>query len=79
MPQDTALLNRTLMENIRYGRPDADDAEVWAAARAANCGPFIERLPQGLETVVGDRGVKFSGGQRQRIAIARAFLRTRRS
>ena len=75
VPQDTALLNRTLMENIRYGRPDADDAEVWAAARAANCGPFIERLPQGLETVVGDRGVKLSGGQRQRIAIARAFLK----
>jgi len=75
VPQDTALLNRTLMENIRYGRPDASDEEVWAAARAARCGGFIERLPAGLDTIVGDRGVKLSGGQRQRIAIARAFLK----
>jgi ATP-binding cassette, subfamily B, bacterial len=75
VPQDTALLNRTLMENIRYGRPGASDEEVWEAARAASCGPFIERLPEGLETIVGDRGVKLSGGQRQRIAIARAFLK----
>ena len=75
VPQDTALLNRTLMENIRYGRASASDEEVWEAARAASCGPFIERLPDGLETIVGDRGVKLSGGQRQRIAIARAFLK----
>jgi len=75
VPQDTALLNRTLMENIRYGRPDATDEEVWEAATAARCRSFIENLPQGLETVVGDRGVKLSGGQRQRIAIARAFLK----
>ncbi|MCW2284504.1 ATP-binding cassette subfamily B protein [Rhodoblastus acidophilus] len=75
VPQDTALLNRSLMENIRYGRPGASDVEVWEAARAASCGPFIERLPHGLETIVGDRGVKLSGGQRQRIAIARAFLK----
>ncbi|MGO9389007.1 ABC transporter ATP-binding protein [Rhodoblastus sp.] len=75
VPQDTALLNRTLMENIRYGRPEASDEEVWAAATAARCRPFIENLPEGLETMVGDRGVKMSGGQRQRIAIARAFLK----
>jgi ATP-binding cassette, subfamily B, bacterial len=75
VPQDTALLNRTLLENIRYGRPDATDEEVWEAALAARCRPFIETLPQGLDTVVGDRGVKLSGGQRQRVAIARAFLK----
>jgi ATP-binding cassette subfamily B protein len=75
VPQDTTLFNRTLMENIRYGRPEASDEEVWAAATAARCRPFIESLPEGLETMVGDRGVKLSGGQRQRIAIARAFLR----
>jgi ATP-binding cassette subfamily B protein len=75
VPQDTALLNRTLLENIRYGRPDATDEEVWDAATAARCAPFIENLPAGLETMVGDRGVRLSGGQRQRIAIARAFLK----
>jgi ATP-binding cassette, subfamily B, bacterial len=75
VPQDTALLNRTLLENIRYGRPDATDEEVWEAADAARCRPFIENLPQGLDTMVGDRGVKLSGGQRQRIAVARAFLK----
>ena len=75
VPQDTALLNRTLGENIRYGRPDATDDEVWEAAIAARCRPFIEKLPHGLDTMVGDRGLKLSGGQRQRIAIARAFLK----
>lgn len=75
VPQDTALLNRSLADNIRYGRPDATDDEVWAAAVAARCRPFIENLPDGLETPVGDRGTKLSGGQRQRIAIARAFLK----
>jgi ATP-binding cassette, subfamily B, bacterial len=75
VPQDTALLNRTLMENIRYGRPDATDEEVWDAATAARCKPFIDNMPRGLDTIVGDRGVKLSGGQRQRIAIARAFLK----
>jgi ATP-binding cassette, subfamily B, bacterial len=75
VPQDTGLLNRTLTENIRYGRPDATDEEVWNAAIAARCRPFIQNLPQGLDTVVGDRGLKLSGGQRQRIAIARAFLK----
>jgi len=75
VPQNTALFNRTLAENIRYGRLDATDAEVYEAAGAAQCLSFIEALPQGFDTVVGDRGVKLSGGQRQRIAIARAFLR----
>ena len=75
VPQDTGLLNRTLLENIRYGRPDATDAEVWEAATAARCRPFIESLPHGLDTMIGDRGLKLSGGQRQRIAIARAFLK----
>ena len=75
VPQDTAMLNRTLLENIRYGRPDATDKEVWEAAIAARCRPFIEVLPEGLDTIIGDRGVKLSGGQRQRIAIARALLK----
>ncbi len=63
------------MENIRYGRPDASDQEVLDAAAAARCGDFIDALPNGIATIVGDRGVKLSGGQRQRIAIARAFLK----
>jgi ATP-binding cassette subfamily B protein len=75
VPQDTALLNRTLLENIRYGRPTATDAEVWEAATAARCRPFVETMPLGLDTIVGDHGVKLSGGQRQRVAIARAFLK----
>lgn len=75
VPQDTALLNRSLWDNIRYGRPEATDAEVMEAAESARCLPFIQNLPEGLDTIVGDRGVKLSGGQRQRIAIARAFLK----
>ena len=74
VPQDVSLFHRSIMENIRYGRPDASDDEVLAAAAAARC-DFIEHLPQGMATIVGDRGVKLSGGQRQRIAIARAFLK----
>lgn len=62
-------------ENIRYGRPDATDEEVKAAAEAAGCTGFINAMPQGFATVVGERGVMLSGGQRQRLAIARAFLR----
>lgn len=73
--QDTSLFHRSLMENIRYGRLDATDAEVMAAARLAHCDEFIEKLPQRYQTMVGDRGVKLSGGQRQRIAIARALLK----
>jgi ATP-binding cassette subfamily B protein len=75
VPQDTSLFHRSIMENIRYGRPDASDDEVLAASLAARCHDFIHLLPEGFATVVGDRGVKLSGGQRQRIAIARAFLK----
>ena len=75
VPQDLSLFHRTAMENIRYGRPDASDAEVHDAAVAAKCHDFIEALPAGFATIVGERGVKLSGGQRQRIAIARAFLK----
>jgi ATP-binding cassette subfamily B protein len=75
VPQDISLFHRSVIENIRYGRPDATDEELRAAAVAARCGDFIEDLPEGLDTIVGDRGVKLSGGQRQRIAIARAFLK----
>ncbi len=74
VPQDISLFHRSVMENIRYGRPDATDDEVLDAAFAARC-DFIENLPEGMRTLVGDRGVRLSGGQRQRIAIARAFLK----
>ena len=74
VPQDISMFHRTIMENIRYGRPTASDNEVLRAAIAARC-DFVETLPDGLATTVGDRGVKLSGGQRQRIAIARAFLK----
>jgi ATP-binding cassette, subfamily B, bacterial len=74
VPQDISMFHRTIMENIRYGRPTASDNEVLRAAIAARC-DFVEALPEGLATMVGDRGVKLSGGQRQRIAIARAFLK----
>ncbi len=75
VPQDLSLFHRSAMENIRYGRPDATDGEVIAAADFARCSDFIEALPRGFATIVGDRGLKLSGGQRQRIAIARAFLK----
>lgn len=74
VPQDISLFQRSILENIRYGRPTATDDEVLRAAIAARC-DFVETLPEGLNTMVGDRGVKLSGGQRQRIAIARAFLK----
>ena len=75
VPQDISLFHRTVMENIRYARPDAPEADVLAAAEMANCREFIEALPDGFATMVGDRGVKLSGGQRQRLAIARALLK----
>ena len=75
VPQDISLFHRSIIENIRYGKPEASEDELRAAALAARCGDFIEALPDGLETIVGERGVKLSGGQRQRIAIARAFLK----
>jgi len=75
VPQDITLLHRSVLDNIRYGRPDATDREVRQAAEAARCRAFIEELPKGFDTVVGDRGTRLSGGQRQRIAIARALLK----
>ncbi len=73
--QDVQLFHRSVMENIRYGRPEAPDDEVFEAARAAFADAFIQALPQGYATPVGERGLRLSGGQRQRLAIARAFLR----
>ena len=73
--QDTFLFHGTLGENIRMGNPDADDAAVVEAARAANIQGFIETLPDGYDTLIGEKGIKLSGGQRQRVAIARAILR----
>ena len=73
--QDTYLFHGTVADNLRFGQPDADAREIEAAARAANAHEFIARLPQGYDTVIGERGIKLSGGQRQRIAIARALLR----
>ncbi|ONT22804.1 ABC transporter ATP-binding protein [Burkholderia cenocepacia] len=75
VPQDISPLHRTIYDNIAYGRPDATRDEVLAAARDARCAEFIEAMPEGYDTIVGDRGVKLSGGQRQRIAIARAILK----
>ena len=73
--QDTYLFHGTIEDNLRLGRPDASEAEIVAAARAANAHDFIEALPDGYQTVIGERGARLSGGQRQRIAIARALLR----
>lgn len=75
VPQDPALFHRTLMENIRYGKRDATDAEVVRAAQLAHCDVFIDGLPAKYETFVGERGIKLSGGERQRVAIARAILK----
>jgi subfamily B ATP-binding cassette protein MsbA len=75
VPQEPALFSGTVRENIAYGDPAASDDAVRSAARAAHAEEFIERLPNGLDTRVGERGVKLSGGQRQRIAIARVFLK----
>lgn len=75
VPQDPVLFHRTLMENIRYSRRGATDDEVKEAARLAHCDDFIEKLPLGYNTYVGERGIKLSGGERQRVAIARAILK----
>src|ERR1700738_3217917 len=72
--QEISLFHRSLLENLRYGRPEASDEEVFRAVEAAHCTEFINRLPEGFDTLVGERGMKLSGGQRQRLAIARAFL-----
>jgi ATP-binding cassette, subfamily B, bacterial len=75
VPQETAMFAASLRDNIAFGRPGASDADIARAAELARCSEFIERLPQGLDTPVGERGITLSGGQRQRIAIARAILR----
>jgi ATP-binding cassette subfamily B protein len=75
IPQDPSLFHRSLMDNIRYGRTDASDEDVIEAAKRAHAHEFIRALPQGYDSLVGERGVKLSGGQRQRIAIARAILK----
>ena len=75
VPQESSLFHRSIFENIAYGRPDATDEEVYEAARLASADEFIANLPNGYDTLVGERGVKLSGGQRQRIAIARAIIK----
>ena len=74
VPQDVALFNDSLYANIAFGRPGASEAEVWAAAQAAELAPFIEGLPFKVDTRVGERGLKLSGGERQRVGLARALL-----
>ncbi len=78
VPQDTVLFNDTIRYNIRYGRPEASEEEVIQAARAAHIHDFIESMPAGYETMVGERGLKLSGGEKQRVAIARALLKNPR-
>jgi ATP-binding cassette subfamily B protein len=75
VPQDSVVFSADAMANIRYGKPDASDDEVIAAAKAAFAHDFISALPEGYNTFLGERGVRLSGGQRQRIAIARAILK----
>jgi ATP-binding cassette subfamily B protein len=75
VPQEISLFHRSVMDNIRFARPEATDAQVRAAATAACCDEFLASLPHGFDTMVGERGVKLSGGRRQRIGIARAFLK----
>ena len=75
VPQDCVLFNDSLRENIRYGRPTATDSDIEQAVKAAHLAEFVERLPDGLDTLVGERGLKISGGERQRVAIARAVLK----
>jgi len=75
VPQDTVLFNDTILYNIRYGRPDATDEEVFEAARLAQIDTFVQQLPQGYRTLVGERGLKLSGGEKQRMAIARTILK----
>jgi ATP-binding cassette subfamily B protein len=75
VPQEPAMFHRTLRENIAFGRPDATEDEIREAARAAHVTEFVESLPHGFDTLVGERGIKLSGGQRQRVALARVLLR----
>ncbi len=75
VPQDTVLFNDTILYNLAYGRPDASHEDIEEAARIAHIAEFIEQLPDGYRTVVGERGLKLSGGEKQRVAIARAMLK----
>src|SRR5256885_1780307 len=75
VPQEPLLFHHSIKENIRYGRPEATDAEVMAVAKKSFAHDFVKDLPDGYDTLVGERGVKLSGGQRQRVAIARAMLK----
>tara|TARA_Y100001968_G_scaffold114908_1_gene104276 strand:- start:1664 stop:2632 length:969 start_codon:yes stop_codon:yes gene_type:complete len=75
VPQDTVLFNDSIFENIRYGRPDANEEDVYEAIRLAHLDQFISQLPEGAQTKVGERGLKLSGGEKQRVAIARAILK----
>ena len=75
VPQDTVLFNDSLLENIRYGRPDASDEEILEVIDMAHLSHFIDTLPEGWHTPVGERGLKLSGGEKQRVAIARAILK----
>jgi len=75
VPQDTVLFNDTIYENIRYGRPDATEEDIREAVRLAHLEQCIAQLPQGMETMVGERGLKLSGGEKQRVAIARTMLK----
>jgi ATP-binding cassette subfamily B protein len=75
VPQETVIFASSARDNLRYGRWDAPDEELWAAAEAANAAEFLRKLPQGLDTFMGEGGARLSGGQRQRVAIARALLR----
>ncbi len=75
VPQETVIFAASARDNLRYGRWDADDDALWAAAEAANAAEFLRRLPDGLDTYLGEGGARLSGGQRQRITIARALLR----
>ncbi|MGV2435524.1 MAG UNVERIFIED_CONTAM: ATP-binding cassette domain-containing protein [Anaerolineae bacterium] len=78
VPQETILFGGSILENIRYGKQDATEAEIIEAAKVANAHDFISEFPNGYDTVVGERGVRLSGGQRQRVAIARAILKNAR-
>jgi ATP-binding cassette subfamily B protein len=75
VPQDTVLFNASLFENVRYGRPDATDQDITEAIKLAHLQAFVDELPEGRDTMVGERGLKLSGGERQRVAIARAILK----
>jgi energy-coupling factor transporter ATP-binding protein EcfA2 len=75
VPQETVIFGASARDNLRYGKWDASDDELWAAAEAANAAEFLRKLPEGLDTFMGEGGARLSGGQRQRIAIARALLR----